>query len=161
MEKCVWSKTLLSSYKYFERIALKIDSIIENEATSSRNMSLNFVIRNGAFSVADRIIELSERKKNLINLKVLTELTLARLSDENFSIISKRFFENVKIGDIFENVSIRTAFRKIDNAVLAFDKALKIQGYNDKKLEKMMLGEKWILDIKEDILTRNLNYAKA
>ena len=75
----LWSKAILSSYNYLERLCNSIDKLVENMAVNSY-FSTN--LKYGANSVEDlskKIINLSNRKIDYINLKVLTEQALKQM----------------------------------------------------------------------------------
>ncbi len=163
MKNNIMAKTLLMSYNYLERIADKIDNIITKEALGSRCVTFEMLIHNSSMSVSNRIIELSERKVKIINLKVLIEEMLAKVSDDDFSLLCQRFIEGKKVNEIMSlsSCSERTAFRRIENAVDSFAKVLKSTGYNDYKLQDMISGEAWISNIAEKTLEKSINYEKA
>ena len=76
MKKYVWAKTLLSVYPYLEVVADDIDRQVDIIAKNSFYVTgVNFVT-NSTSMVADNIIELSQRKVSLINIKVLIERLL-------------------------------------------------------------------------------------
>ena len=71
MNTNIWAKTILSSYRYLERIAGAIDKMVESSGINSRDMSGVAFSNNNILSLAEKMIDLSERKVKLINLKVL------------------------------------------------------------------------------------------
>ena len=44
----------------------------------------------------------------------------------------------------------RSYYRKIKEGEICFEEAIKKQGYDEKRLEDMLKGEEWILDLKRE-----------
>ena len=157
--KCdyVWAKTLLSVYRYLERIAGAIDKIIEKTGLGSANICGQNYYLNNIFTVSQKMIDLSERKVTLINIKVLVEEALKKIDPEDAEILIEKFFDGVKTREIVElhEISMRTAFRKIDSAIKSFASALVLKGFDDLRLEKMLQNEHWILQVHERLLARD------
>ena len=153
----VWAKTLLTIYRYLERIAGAIDKIVEKTGLGSANICGQNYFYNNIFTVADKMIELSERKVTLINVKILVEDVLKNMDQENAEILIEKFFDGVKTRELVERhgISMRTAFRKIDAAVKAFASGLVVKGYNDFKLESLLKDEHWILVVRDQFLTKD------
>lgn len=144
----LWSKTLLLSYRHLEPLCGAIDKIIKSTGLLSGNMYEN------AYSTLQNIIDLSERKVTLINLKILIESTLSQIGDKKACILIERFIDGRKIRELKErcNISMRTVYRRIDSALSLFSTKLFVKGYNDKKIELMVKNEHWICDIYKDLL---------
>lgn len=145
----LWAKTLLTSYRYLERIAGAIDKIIMQSALGSKNIFGQNYYYNNVMTISQKIIDLSERKVTLINVKVLVEQTLAEIDEKDALILIEKFFDGYKFKDLMEkhDVSMRTVFRKFDNAIKSFSGRLNFKGYNDEKLYKMLKNEAWILNV--------------
>ena len=129
----VWSKTLLSVYRYLERIAGAIDKIILKSGINSLNICGQNFYHNNTRAITQKIIELSERKVTLINLKILVE----------------KYLDGVKSKELMErhNISMRTVFRKLDTALKSFASCLIKKGYNNFYLTTMLKNEEWILNV--------------
>lgn len=151
MEKpnLVWAKTLLSVYRYLERIAGAIDKLVLQCGLNSANIvGQNYVINN-VYAVTDKMIALSQRKVTLVNVKVLVEDILAKISKGDAQILIEKFLDGEKTKALAEKngFSLRTVFRKIDGALSSFSKALVRAGYTDQKLQNMLSGENWIKSV--------------
>ena len=139
-----WSKTILSVYKYLEALSNSIDDLIIKKCINSA------FYNNGRYSTcydcANKIMQLTERKINLINIKVLVDDTLRLMSVNQRQLLALCYMDNVKSEDIAEmmHVSIRTFFRKKNEALSSFSKNLLLKGYNANKLEEMFCGEGWL-----------------
>ena len=138
----IWSKTILSSYKYLNRVCNSIDKLVEKEALNTSVSTGQFVGNNTAFNVA-------EKKRKLIKLKILIEKSLTNICKENFKILINKYVNNKKSENIYKdmNISRRTYFRKLNKAVNSFSSSLIRFGYDYNKLEKMLEHQKWINDI--------------
>jgi len=155
MNSNVWAKTILSVYPYLENLASAIDRIVERRALNSFYVSSTDTFKNNIYDVANKLIELSERKIVLINLKILTEETLKSCDRLLAKILIAKYFSKKTTKEICEMFSIpaRTFFRKVFDAEVAFEKNLKLKGYDDKKLNNFLKDETWIFSVKEEFKT--------
>lgn len=145
----IWTKTLLTVYRYLERISGAIDKIIMQSALNSSNIVGQNYFYNNVYSISQKLIDLSERKVTLINLKVLIEETLADIDEKSAKILIEKYFDGIKSKEIAErnSISMRTVFRKITNAENGFCCRLRLKGYNGTKLENMLKYEGWINNV--------------
>ncbi|MCK9574961.1 MAG: sigma factor-like helix-turn-helix DNA-binding protein [Clostridia bacterium] len=151
MELKVWAKTLLTVYKYLEKIAGTIDKLVVDK-------SLN-TISDDAFNVANEILKLTERKITLINLKVLIESALSKLSEQKSKLLILKFFDCLTCEDTakLEGISIRTYFRHIDNALTTFTSELKLLGLDENYIDYNFKHEKWLYSLYNRLLAQELN----
>lgn len=158
MKSNLWAKTILSVYRYLERISGAIDKMIERQALNSYYYFSGSSIDNGVLSVSKRIIELSERKVRLINLKVLTEKALKGCDKILGQILIEKYIEGESSDNIAEslNLSPRTYFRRLTQAEEQFLNNLTLQGFNSKKLNSYLAEEKWILDVYKNFSRNNV-----
>lgn len=142
-----WAKTLLHVYKYLDRIAGAIDKIVDKKALNTFFYSHNQ--KEGVLESANEIIELSERKKRIINLKVLTDKCLQECSEENARILINRFIDNDSAETTAKrmNFLIRTLFRKQEFAEGQFYANMIRQGFDDKTMREYIADEKWIMEV--------------
>ncbi len=140
----IWSKTILSVYRYLDNIANAIDNLVRKKCINS---SFYLSGRNSdAYLCTSKIIALTERKVQLINLKVITEQTLMQLNPTERKILTLFYLDGVASKDIANllGISIRSYFRKKAQAVTNFARKLKVGGYTDAKLHDMFKGELWL-----------------
>ncbi len=143
----VWSKTVLSVYRYLEALSKALDNLIIKKSvnsmfyTNSRGIS--------AYDCASEIIELTQRKINLINIKVLVEDALNKLSFEHKRILMLCYVDGLKTSEITKLMGCveRTYFRKKDEALVGFGKAIKCMGIDERALDEMFGKEKWLRDL--------------
>ncbi len=146
-----WAKTLLTAYRYLERIADALDSMIESRGLLSRNVSgINYSINN-IFTLSEKIINLSERKVKLINLKVLTEKCLKKCGDKTACLLIEKYIDGRKNDDIAKrnDIAYRTLFRRLSLGEQKFQSVLDSMGFTEEKLDEYLSCEKWILEIKK------------
>lgn len=145
MELKVWSKTLLNIYGCLFRLAKEIDKIV-----------LGFGLKSGFYNGfsktyrdIEKIIELSDRKVTLINLKVLIEKCLVGLDDTSCKILTLKFVDKISNETIISalNIKRRTYFRKYIQAVNKFANQLLINGFDSNALFKLIGQETWIEEI--------------
>lgn len=145
--KNTWSKTLLSVYKYLERVCDGIDILVEQSALNS----FHYRSENEAGRVAQRICDLCERKSKLVNIKVLVDKCLLKCQQQGAQLLIERYIDDDISENIAErnNLNIRTYFRKLQQAENSFSTFILKEGFSDERLEKYLANEKWILEVCE------------
>lgn len=159
MSKNIWAKTILSTYRYLQRIAGAIDKMIEDRGLYSRDMSGASFSTNNILSLSEKLIELSERKIKLINLKLLTEKSLEFCGESSASLLIAKYIDGKKNMDIIEEkgLSYRTFFRRLDDAESKFEIALAHNGFTKEKIETYLSSELWIMEVKNRISALRVN----
>lgn len=144
----IWVKTVLSVYRYLERICGSIDKIIMQSALGSADILGQNYFYNNTAAISEKLIDLSERKITLINLKVLVDDILGELQLKDSIVLIQRYLDEMKMKDIAQkdNISIRSVFRRLENAENAFGHKLKLKGYDSQKLNDFLKNEQWILN---------------
>lgn len=140
MNISIFGRALLNLYKYLEPMTVSIDKLI---ATKTENFSVS--MGENMESLSNEIINLTERKVSLINIKVLIDKAIARLSKGNKKMIILRYIDNMSINDLSEllGISQRTYFRKINSAFAAFCNMLAFENTLNKDLLSKYLRERW------------------
>lgn len=157
MKECVWAKTILSCYRYIERICGAIDKVIEKKALGSfYACSCNFA-KSNVLNVTDKIIKWSEKKKTLINLKVLTCDALRKCQKLNAQILIERYIEGDKATDIAErhNLPMRSYFRRLAAAERDFLAQLAHMGYGENRLNEFLCDIGWIMKVYDQYSQQN------
>ena len=142
-----WSKTILSIYKYLEALSNSIDDLVLKKSINSA--FYNNGRFNNCYDCANKIMQLTERKINLINIKILVDNTFSKMPLKYRQILALAYVDNVKSEKIAEimHISLRTFFRKKNDALNSFAKNLVLQGYTNEKLESMFYGEHWLKNL--------------
>ncbi len=138
MKNNIIAKTLLTTYKYLETFASSVDKQINKRAELSYFVSTN--CENSVMDVTDKIIELSERKVNYINFKVLIENYILTLTESQAEIVIERYIEGQESQEIAENldIPIRTYYRKLENAEEKLLPYFMKHGYSEERLVKII-----------------------
>jgi len=146
--KNTWTKTIMSVYRYLERVAGAIDKLVDRQALNSYYSSCG---KSGILEVANEIIELTERKVKLINLKVLTENALDNIDELYAQLLIEKYIDSDKCEKIAErhNLTLRTYFRRVEEAEEKFTSFLAKKGFNNDKLNDYLGKETWIIDMYE------------
>lgn len=144
MEKDIWSKTILQSYNYINRICRVIDKHVVEKSSMSHLNSYGF---DDTIMLTESIIDLIERKKNLIDLKYLVEDSVAFLDEDLKKVAVLYFLDRRTINEIADmlNVCKRTVNRLIDKAIKKCYKGFEKNGYNVERLIKTYSSEPWLV----------------
>ena len=143
LENEVWGKTLISLYRHLGTMANSIDNLIKRIGINS---AFNHSVYNSTLTDSNKIIELTERKIKIINLKVIIEKALNKLKTNDFRILSLCYIDAVNYKKIQEilNVSERTFFRRKELAIARFSSNLSELGYDAEKLNDYLQNENWV-----------------
>lgn len=149
MELNSWVKTLFSIYRVLDKLSESIDKMVKMKALGCMITGMENIAFNTTLKVSEDITNLTNKKINLINLKIITNNILKNIDKDLARLIILRYIEEKKFTEISEilKISIRTALRwhKIGISQSVFQ--LKRQGLPMAKLENLFKSEKWILSI--------------
>ena len=147
-----WAKTLLNINSYLDRICEAIDKNVMSCSMNSAHSQM------GTDYFADRIIKLVERKKFMINIRVLINNTLKNISLENAKILTIKFVDHIKTDTACKllDMPYRTYFRKVDKAISQFAFELKKQGYDESMLYQIFKNEFWVLEVFDNYAKKNI-----
>lgn len=144
MKEIAWVKTILTVYRHLKLIAGTIDEMAREEVTRS------FVaLYHTTMESVERLIELNERKRKLINMKVIIEQGIVQLKKKlDRKIIGLRYIDGMKSVDIIESLQIspRTYFRRKNNAMKEFIAILNQAGYTFSWWVREYGNEKWLMN---------------
>lgn len=137
-----WSKTLLSTYGYLETIVGAIDKTV-------LNYGINSAICTDTEFVANKMISLIERKKFLINIKILVDNILKRMDNGIARVLVLKYVDKIKAETASQilGISIRTFFRKIGIGIEQFSRQLSAFGYTPEKLYSVFKDEGWVMEM--------------
>ena len=138
MEQLIWAKTILSVYKHLERATYAIDGVV-TKLSLIPELSVN--------ELTTKIINLTDRKVNLINLKLIVEQLLSKCSSKHIRVLSLKYVQELSASEIAEvmNLNARTIFRLQNSALQQFTENMKSSGFNANYLFNHLKKEKWIL----------------
>lgn len=149
-----WSRSALSIYRYLLTMANSLDKQVLDIGKTSNSAGLQRV--QSTYYQASRIIELMDRKRKMINLKVSVEDALGRLNKIDKRILTLVFIDGVKsevVADMLD-VSLRTFFRKKMTAMERFSAIFQELGYDSEFFEKEYGYEPWFMSVYDNCACR-------
>jgi len=161
-----WSKSALSIYRYLFTMSNTLDRIVLENSKSS-NSALLQKYQSTQYQ-ANKLIDLIDRKRKMVNLKVIVDNVVSRLKKEDRRIITLVYFDGVKSEKVAQimGISLRTFFRKKANVLKEFSIILQALGYDEEFFELEYFCEKWFMSVydncvcsgcsAEDIMNKNL-----
>lgn len=150
-----WSKSSLSIYKYLSTMSDTIDKIVNNSSKESNSTMLQKY--QTTYYQASKILEYIDRKRKMVNLKVIVEDVIGRLKKDDRRLITLVYFDGVKSEEVAElmGISLRTFFRKKANALKEFTLILQALGYDEEFFEKEYFCEKWFMAVYDNCVFKN------
>ncbi len=151
-------EAIVKIYRLLEKRCEVIDKFIKNHAYYFGPCSAEY----GAIDVCNNIIDLIEKKNELINLKVIADEALSRLSEQDRKVLFIKMHYNISMAELCGVLDLkeRTAFRRIERAFENFSQALNASRYVN-KLEKILRSHEWIAKIREDVKDRRIAFRPA
>lgn len=145
----VWARTMLIAYKYLESIINAIDKTFDKTVKASFYMGGSFNDRYNTEAISQRLINLSNKKVDYINIKVLVEKVLSKMDKKYAKALILRYIKEINLTTICNllNISERTFFRRLNMALKSFGNCLNELGYNYEKLEVTYLTDSFIKSI--------------
>ena len=149
------SETLVKVYRLLIKKCNAIDKFIKNHAFYFGPSTNEY----DALDVYNNIIDLMERKNQLINLKIILDKAINSLKEKDKKIIYIKTFYNLPMTEICEVLSLkeRTAFRRIEGAYYNLAEALNSSKYLN-KLESILEKEEWIREIRDQVKSRRMAF---
>ncbi len=149
MKQILWSKTILTAYKYFERIVAAIDKLVIKEAMGSISSDSLIYSLKSAEAITNKILDYTEKKVALINAKILIEKALFSMRRDQALILVKKYINGKKTNEIIAEMGCarRSYYRKLESATKTFACALKRMGYSEERLDEMLSDQKWLMKI--------------
>ena len=151
MNSFIWCKSFLSIYNLIPSITKAVDNLILIKGVNSSATS--FATSGETAKQAESILTLSQRKINLINLKLLTDEILLEMDPFNSKVIVLKFIDNLLVDDITKclNLTRRTLYRKLSRAIEEFERLFNKKVLSNYRIYKSFSEEKFLEDIFEKI----------
>ncbi len=152
------SEAIVKIYRILNKRCDVLDRFINNHAYYFGPYTEEY----GSLDVFNNIIDLIERKNQLINLKVIVDKAISTLDDKDRQILCIKMNYTISMNEICGILELkqRTAFRHIERALENLTIALNNSKYvND--LTKILNKEEWIMNIREDVRDRRLAYREG
>lgn len=149
MKQILWSKTILTAYRYFERIVAAIDKLVIKEAMGSISSDSLIYSLKSAEWVTNKILDYTEKKVALINAKILVEKALFSMNRDQALILVKKYINAKKTNEVIAEIGCarRSYYRKLDSATRTFACVIKRMGFSEEKLDEMLSDQKWLMKI--------------
>lgn len=143
----IWSKTLLSAYRYLDTVTSAIDNLVLKQGVNSGYYYSGYY--NSTYSCANKIIELTDRKQKLLSVRLLIDDALAKMQPDDIRLIVLYYFDMLKCSDVANalDISLRTFFRRKNIAINKFAKTLLFMGYDQEKLFAHLKNEGWLINL--------------
>lgn len=145
-EQKFWIKTLLTTHSKIPEIIKAVDKIIELQATSVSFMSDIYNREKSTLNQVEKVIDLSERKNNLLNIYIMSKKLTKNLSFSDADFIEKKFVYNWTSEDLAKefNISVRTVFRKIDKLISEIYETTKRNNWSLRFFKSQVKNERWL-----------------
>ncbi len=149
------SEAIIKIYRLLKKKCEAIDRFINNHALYFGTNSYEF----GALDVCNNILDLMARKNQLINLKLIVDSAIHKLTKKDKQVLFIKMNYNLSMDEICGILDLkeRTAFRRIEHAFLNLAAALNNSKYCN-RLERILFNEQWIRDVKETVKEHRLAY---
>ena len=149
------SEAIVKIYRLLKKKCEAIDRFINNHALHFDSNTYEF----GSIDVCNNILDLMERKNQLINLKLIVDGAIHTLCEKDKQILFIKMNYSLSMTEICGILELkeRTAFRRIEHAFLNLAEALNKSKYY-KRLEKILFAEQWIQDVRESVKEHRLAY---
>lgn len=146
IENELWGKTIISVYRFLPAIADAVDNIIKKKTINS--LFYSSTQSTSTYELANKVIELTERKIKIINLKVVFEKAINKLKGSEQKLLMLFYVDGVKYQDIMKifKISVRTFFRRKEIALKNLAKEFIALGYDSDKLKSYLKSEHWIIN---------------
>lgn len=141
-----WIKTLLSTFRNIPEIIKAVDKIIEIQASSLSFISDIYNTEKSTLNQVEKVIDLSERKNNLLNIYLITKNLYSSIGEEDRVFIERRYLYNWTAEELAEEyeVSTRTIFRKIEKIVDKIYLSTKRKNWSLKFILLQVKNEGWL-----------------
>jgi len=165
----IWVKALLYSYKVFPNLINTIDKIIKLKASSMAYYSSIYNLSKSTKDQIENVIDLSERKKNLVNIYLMISKLLDCLTYESRELAEKKFIDRYTSDELSQEygVSVRTIYRRQNKVIEEIFSYVKKMKWSLKFIEIQVDGEEWLYErfykLKEEYLNdlNNASYNKS
>lgn len=159
--KKTWGNTALVAYSLLPKIAKEIDFAIQSRVKSSfQGRHLKIGVSNE--QLIGEILDLTDEKRKIVNMRYVVATALKQMKEKDRNILIERIVKKTTFQDIStnNNISLRTAFRRVAIAEEEFARNLRKNGYDEQWFEKEYGNDKLILPIRRQIMTDKYFVAK-
>ena len=142
----LWIKTLVSSMKIFPEIIKTIDKIIEVQASTITFMSDIYSSKGSTLDQAEEIIDLSERKKSILNIYMMMQTVLKNTDRDRQEFLIKKFYSKYTNDELAAEygISVRSIYRKTEKIIDELCKKCLEKNWSLKFIESQVKDEEWL-----------------
>ena len=149
-----FSKTMLEIYKTLPNIISILDKIIEKRASTIFPSSTIYGSPSSTYDEINKVIDLTERKNKILNLKVIAENLLNNLKPKHKEIATLKYVNKLTYEEIAikKEVSLRSIYRNfetINKELLSYTKS---KNWSSQFFKSQCKNEVWI----EELLNKKL-----
>jgi len=161
MKNQLWTKTVLDGYMYINRIIPTIDKQVMALSLTSYNVQEGG--GDATFRLMEDVIELIERKRKLLRLKLAVEEALRSIPKDYACVLVRRYIDKVSLKEIAkEKDKTYGVMRRIYREALSecYSKLCEL-GYNTSELQKEYGDENWLVGIYSQKLAKSASAKSA
>lgn len=154
-KQLMWARTFLIAYKYLGALCSAIDRLVDTTAENSFFASGIWSETNSIYNVSSRILALSRRKIDYINLKVIVDKVLKKMPKKQAKFLILKYIEQLSPNDIatIMRMSTRSYFRNAKTSLQQFADVLEKIDFKFDQLEKRYLDDEFVASIFEKVCT--------
>jgi len=151
----IWCRTLLTSYRALNTFSKTLDNTLEKLALKGFN---GYSSGYSTDMLYDKMLEVIDRKKGLVNIKVLVDRAMSMLPVKDYEILKLRYFDGVDAMQSAEVLGLndRTYFRRLNKALSAFMFNVKREGYDVERIKREYKNESFIVALYQRLLKKSL-----
>lgn len=156
-----WSNTALVAYSLLPKIVKELDKGVKNRVNSSFQ-SRHLKIGISTEQLINEILDMTEEKRKIVNLRYIVSQALEKMSDQNRDVLIARIVQRKTFQSIADetNTSLRTVFRKVAAAEEEFEHTLKCAGYTQEWFAREYGLDRYIAPIHDRIMKDKYFVAK-
>ena len=141
-----WIKTLLSVHNNIPEVIKAVDKIIEIQASSISFITDIYNTEKSTLSQVEKVIDLSERKNNLLNIYLISQHLFSSVGDDERLFLERKFIFNWTADELATeyNVSSRTIFRKTEKLIDKIYLSTKRKNWTLKFITLQVKNETWL-----------------
>lgn len=141
-----WIKTLLSAFGNIPEVIKAVDKIIEIQASSMSFINDIYGTEKTTLNQVEKVIDLSERKNNLLNIYLITKNLFSSVSDEDRLFLERKYVFNWTADELANEygVSSRTIFRKTEKLIDKIYLSTKRRNWSLKFITLQVKNESWL-----------------
>ncbi len=160
-----WLKTLFSAYATLPEVIKTIDKIVEMKASSMSFITDIYNVEGSPLNQYKRVIDLTERKNNLLNVYFMVGELYKSLDTVNVEIIEKKYLYGYSCEEVGRELglSTRTIYRRIDKIIDEVYQTCIRRNWTLAFVESQLKSETWLRPRFVKVVSeyfKNTNYAE-